>query len=83
MNDNDLHIVLTDHSSRDWDTGTLKPVGGNVIAHGVDTSVHIASMNMAADGLRIQVERSPVHPLPDPVVVRLGLKGARTLRGTS
>ena len=83
VNDNDLHVVLTDHSSRDWETGALKPVGGNVIAHGVDTTVHIASMNMAADGLRIQVERSPVHPLPDPVVVRLGLKGARTLRGTS
>lgn len=82
VNDNDLHVALTDHSSRDWDTGTLKPVGGNVIAHGVDTSVHIASMNMAADGFRIQVERSPIHPLPDPVVVRLGLKGARTLRGT-
>ncbi|NHI88124.1 MAG: hypothetical protein EAX87_01305 [Candidatus Thorarchaeota archaeon] len=82
VNDNDLHVALTDHSSRDWDTGALKPVGGNVIAHGVDTTVHIASMNMAADGLRVQVERSPVHPLPDPVVVRLGLKGARTLKGT-
>ena len=80
VNDNDLHVTMTDHSNRDWETGELKPVGGNVIAHGVDTTIHITSLDMATDGLRIQVERSPVHPLPSPVVVRLGLKGARTLR---
>lgn len=82
VNDNNLHVALTDHSSRDWESGTTKPVGGNVVAHGVDTTVHIASMDIAQDGLRIQVERSPIHPLPDPVVVKLGLKGARTLGGT-
>lgn len=82
VNDNNLHVTLTDHSRRDWESGTTKPVGGNVVAHGVDTTVHIASMDIAQDGLRIQVERSPIHPLPGPVVVKLGLKGARTLGGT-
>ncbi|KXH76463.1 MAG: hypothetical protein AM326_07020 [Candidatus Thorarchaeota archaeon SMTZ-45] len=82
VNDNDLHVTLTDHSSMDWTSGTTRPVGGNVVAHGVDTTIHIASMDMAEDGLRIQVERSPVHPIPDPVVVKLSIKGARTLRGT-
>lgn len=82
VNDNNLHVTLTDHSSRDWESGTTKPVGGNVVAHGVDTTVHIASMDVAKDSLRIQVERSPVHPIPDPVVVKLGLKGARTLSGS-
>ncbi len=82
VNDNDLHVTLTDHSSLDWESGITKPVGGNVVAHGVDTTIHIASMAMPEDSFRIQVERSPIHPIPDPVVVKLGLKGARTLRGT-
>lgn len=82
VNDNNLHVTLTDHSSRDWESGSLKPVGGNVLSHAVDTTVHIATMDMATDGLRVQVERSPVHPLPTPVIVRLGLKGARTLRSS-
>jgi hypothetical protein len=76
VNDNHLHVTLTDHSSSH---GTAKPVGGNVLAHNVDTSVHVVSMD-ADDALKVQVERSPVHPLPTPVIVRLGLRGARTLR---
>lgn len=80
VNDHNLHVTMTDHSSPDWKSGTLKPVGGNVLAHGVDTTVHVVSIDVATDGLKVQVERSPVHPLPMPVIVRLGLRGARTLR---
>ena len=80
VNDNNLHVTMTDHSSPDWSTGAQKPVGGNVLAHGVDTTVHVISIDAATDALKVQVERSPVHPLPTPVIVRLGLRGARTLR---
>lgn len=80
VNDSNLHVTMTDHSSPDWNTGTLKPVGGNVLAHGVDTTVHVISIDSATDALKVQVERSPVHPLPTPVIVKLGLRGARTLR---
>jgi RecA/RadA recombinase len=80
VNDNGFHVAMTDHSSPDWSSGALRPVGGNVLAHGVDTTVHVASMDVATDGIKIQVERSPVHPLPMPVIVKLGVRGARTLR---
>lgn len=80
VNDCGLHVTMTDHSSPDWKSGTMKPIGGNVLAHGVDTTVHVMYIDAATDALKVQVERSPVHPLPMPVIVRLGLKGARTLR---
>ena len=80
VNDCGLHVTMTDHSSPDWKSGKMKPIGGNVLAHGVDTTVHVMYIDAATDALKVQVERSPVHPLPMPVIVRLGLKGARTLR---
>ncbi len=76
VNDNNLHVTMTDHSS----PVALRPVGGNVLAHGVDTTVHVISIDSATDALKVQVERSPVHPLPTPVIVKLGHRGARTLR---
>ena len=75
----DIHVLMTDYSQKDWKTGELKIIGGNVLTHGIDTSVYCSAIRDIDDGILVTVERSPVFPLPNPVAVKIGPKGSRPL----
>jgi hypothetical protein len=79
VNELGLHVLLTDHSSGDWQTGERRPVGGNVLAHSIDTSVYCSWIRKVEDGILLTVERSPVFPPPASVAVKLGVRGPRSL----
>jgi len=36
-NASSVHLMITDHSSPNWVSGQATPIGGNVVAHGVDS----------------------------------------------
>ncbi|MGQ4912813.1 MAG: hypothetical protein ACP6KW_11635 [Candidatus Thorarchaeota archaeon] len=76
-----IHFVMTDYSSRDWKTGQVRIIGGNVLAHSIDTSVYCSAIRTIEDGILVSVERSPVIPLPDSVAIKIGFRGARSLKG--
>lgn len=74
-----FHALITDFSSSDWSTGTRRAVGGNVLAHNVDTSAYCSWIRRVEDGILLTVERSPVFPPPSSVAVKLGVRGSRSL----
>ncbi|MGY5853357.1 MAG: hypothetical protein RTU92_07330 [Candidatus Thorarchaeota archaeon] len=73
------HLLLTDHSRKDWTSGQSRPIGGNVIGHAVDSVVRVDKMSFPKYGVRLLVERTPVVPTPEGVVVRISEKGIRTV----
>ena len=81
VNKTESHLLLTDHSSIDWHTGIAKPIGGNIIAHGVDSVVRVTSLDAEKDSVRVQVERCPVIPAPGGVVIKVShQRGVRSFR---
>jgi predicted ATP-dependent serine protease len=77
VNEFDLHLLMTDHSSKNWSSGRPAPIGGNVLAHAVDSVFRIDRLDTAKDVIRILVERSPVVPSTESVIVRMGKTGLR------
>jgi len=75
-----VHLMITDHSARNWRTGQHRPVGGNVIEHAVDTVVAVTTLNEIPDGVRINIERTPIAPNPGGVILKIGHKGIRSLK---
>ncbi|MGY5875414.1 MAG: hypothetical protein RTU30_06690 [Candidatus Thorarchaeota archaeon] len=73
------HLLLTDHSRRDWSGGQSRPIGGNVIGHAVDSVVRADKMSFPKNGVRLLVERTPIVPSPEGVVVRISERGIRTV----
>lgn len=80
VNATQAHLLLTDHSSIDWRKGVARPMGGNVIAHGVDSVTKVTSLQK--DSVRVQVERSPVTPSPGGVVIKVSHRGLRSLKSS-
>jgi hypothetical protein len=74
-----FHALMTDFSSNDWSTGSRRAVGGNVLAHNIDTSAYCSWIRRVEDGILLTVERSPVFPPPSSVAVKLGVRGPRSL----
>jgi len=75
-----IHMMITDHSTRDWRTGEARPVGGNVIEHAVDSVVSVVSLTEVHEGVKVHVERSPIAPNLGGVIVRIGHRGIRSLK---
>jgi hypothetical protein len=80
VNDSNIHLFITDHSTRKWNSATPHPIGGNVIAHGVDSLVRVDSLAVMEGMFRLEVERSPVNPADKGVVVRIGPSGIRSIK---
>ncbi len=80
VNTNDLHVLLTDHSNTDWQTGQYVPQGGNVLLHAVDTVMKIDRLEVDDESISISIERTSIVPSPSGVLVRLTETGATSLR---
>ncbi|MGY5859243.1 MAG: hypothetical protein RTU63_07730 [Candidatus Thorarchaeota archaeon] len=80
INDIDTHVMITDHSSRNWTSGQSTPIGGNVLAHAVDSVVLVDRLRKGEDVVRILVERCTLHSPPPGVIVKIGTKGIRSIR---
>ena len=80
INDIDTHVMITDYSSRNWTSGEPSPIGGNVLAHAVDSVVSVERLREGDDVVRILVERCTLPSPPPGVIVRIGAKGIRSIR---
>ena len=80
VNDNNIHLFITDHSARKWNSGMPSPIGGNVIAHGVDSLIRVDRLAVKDGMFRLEVERSPVNPADKGVVVLIGSSGIKSIK---
>jgi RecA/RadA recombinase len=78
--ENNSHIVATNHSSREPVTGESHPIGGNVVAHSVDSMIRVSSFENHGDIFQIKIERSPTYQKPESILVRMGDFGIRPIR---
>lgn len=78
--DTNTHLLLTDHSAKNWRTGEFRPIGGNVIDHAVDSVVSVSALDEIPDAVRIHVERTPITPNPGGVILKVGHRGIRSLK---
>jgi hypothetical protein len=76
----DSHVLITDHSSKNWSTGEWTPAGGNVLAHAVDNVVRVDRLRSGDNLIRIQVERWIAQEKPPGIIVRADSRGIRLLR---
>ncbi|MFW9813934.1 MAG: hypothetical protein ACFFF9_15840, partial [Candidatus Thorarchaeota archaeon] len=74
------HVLITDHSSKNWNTNEYAPIGGNVLAHAVDNVVRIDRLREGDNLIRIQVERWITPEKPPGIIVRVDSKGIRLMR---
>jgi len=80
INKLNVHVMITDHSSRDWSSGAPTPIGGNVLAHAVDSVVFVDRLRQGDKLVRILIERSTVFSNPPGVIVKVGPRGVRSIR---
>ncbi len=80
VNDRSIHLFITDHSTRKWNSGTPHPIGGNVIAHGIDSLVRVDRLAVKEGMFRLEVERSPVNPADKGIIVRIGPNGIKSIK---
>ena len=80
INDIDAHVMITDHSSRNWTSGQPTPIGGNVLSHAVDSVIRVDRLRKGEDVVRILVERCILPSCPPGVILRVGSKGVRSIR---
>jgi RecA/RadA recombinase len=74
------HVMITDHSSRNWVSGQPTPIGGNILSHAVDSVVLVDRLRQGKELVRILIERSTVFSHPPGVIVKMGSKGVRSIR---
>jgi hypothetical protein len=75
-----VHLLMTDHSSKDWRSGRPRPIGGNVLAHAVDSVVRVDRLDVGKNLVRVLIERSAVGPESDAVILVEGRSGLRPFR---
>jgi len=80
INDIDTHVMITDHSSRNWISGQPIPIGGNVLSHAVDSIIRVDRLREGDDVVRILVERCTLPSPPPGVILRVSSKGIRSIR---
>ena len=74
------HVMITDHSSNDWLSGTPTPIGGNVLSHAVDSVVYVDKLPRREKLVRILIERSAVFSQSPGVIVKITPRGIRSIR---
>ena len=80
VNRTNVHVLITDHSTVDWQSGSFKPIGGNVVTHAVDSLSLITKLE-SEDVVNIKVERSPHVKAPAGLLIRLNHLGAFEMGG--
>jgi len=81
VNHSSAHVMMTDHSSPNWSSGEPSPIGGNVVAHNVDSVVRVEKLDVGTDNLvTILVERCPLPDPPTGVVIRLSAKNISSIK---
>jgi RecA/RadA recombinase len=81
VNRSTAHLMMTDHSSPDWGSGEATPIGGNVVAHNVDSVVRVQKLDIVSDELvSLLVERCPLPEPPSGVVVRMSPKNISSIK---
>jgi RecA/RadA recombinase len=74
------HLLMTDHSSRNWSSGKATPIGGNVLAHAVDSVVRVDRLDVGKNLIRVLIERSTVGPETQAVILVETKDGLRNYR---
>ncbi|MHA2355348.1 MAG: hypothetical protein ACXADC_09255 [Candidatus Thorarchaeota archaeon] len=74
------HLLMTDHSSRNWSSGKPTPIGGNVLAHAVDSVVRIDKLGVGRNLIRVLIERSSVGADAQAVILVSRKDGFRVYR---
>ncbi|MGM0686255.1 MAG: hypothetical protein ACQET3_04755 [Promethearchaeati archaeon] len=77
VNNHGLHLMMTAYSSK----GARKPVGGNVLAHAVDSVIRIEKLDVSDSAIRILVQLSPLIKNERAVVVYLSPCGLESIYG--
>jgi RecA/RadA recombinase len=80
VNEIGAHLLMTDHSSRNWSSGRATPIGGNVLAHAVDSIVRVDRLDVGNNLIRVLVERSPAVSESQALILVEGKDGLRTFR---
>ncbi|MFX0054581.1 MAG: hypothetical protein ACFFAX_15515 [Promethearchaeota archaeon] len=80
VNEIGTHLLMTDHSSRSWNSGRPIPIGGNVLAHAVDSVVRVDRLDVGKNLIRVLVERSTIGSESQALILVEGKKGLRTFR---
>ncbi len=80
VNELGSHLLMTDHSSRNWSSGQPTPIGGNVLAHAVDSVVRIDRLDVGKNLVRVLIERSTVGSESQAVILVAGKNGLRAFR---
>ncbi len=80
INGLDTHVMITDHSSRNWTSGQPTPIGGNVLSHAVDSVVQVDRLRQGEDVVRLLVERCALPSIQPGVIVKIGTKGIRSIK---
>ncbi|MFW9884673.1 MAG: hypothetical protein ACFFEX_09845 [Candidatus Thorarchaeota archaeon] len=80
VNEIGTHLLMTDHSSRSWNSDQSIPIGGNVLAHAVDSVVRVDRLDVGKNLIRILVERSTLGSESQALILVEGKKGLRTFR---
>jgi RecA/RadA recombinase len=80
VNKLNAHTLITDHSSKNWTSGNLSPIGGNVLSHAVDSVVRIDRLRTNENLIRILTERCTASVNPPSIIVRANSKGIRSMK---
>jgi KaiC/GvpD/RAD55 family RecA-like ATPase len=80
VNELGTHLMMTDHSTRNWSSGRPTPIGGNVLAHAVDSVVRVDRLDVGKNLVRVLVERSTKGHETQAVILVEGKDGLRTYR---
>jgi hypothetical protein len=80
VNESGIHLALIGHSRPDWRTGDIRPIGGNVLSHDVDSVVRVDWISNTADMMRFSIERSPSSSSGTSIILRLERSGLKSIR---
>ncbi|MFW9794858.1 MAG: hypothetical protein ACFFEE_11175, partial [Candidatus Thorarchaeota archaeon] len=80
VNQLDTHVLMTDHSSRNWISGEQTPIGGNVLSHAVDSVVRADRLRNGENLVRIVTERCAISETPPGIIVRVDSRGIRSIK---
>ncbi len=75
VNTSGMHVIMTDYITKDWSTGEVSPIGGNVLSHSIDTLIRIDPLEYPAGVLRLEVERAPMMSSNRSLLVRTTKRG--------
>ncbi|TXT55243.1 MAG: hypothetical protein BAJATHORv1_40153 [Candidatus Thorarchaeota archaeon] len=79
VNTTNAHFLVTSYSTNDWKTGDTRPVGGNVLAHNLDSIIHVEMIDSKKGILQFNIERSSIPITQEVFAFRMTKTGFKTL----